>query len=554
VRVTPTGDLAPSAAPAVWSRLFGVAEDESPLDAASLATLILDADDSVTRQRLDQFLFAQRALGSDAGADQKSLVAILDGVARYPALMLALEPYGFDAAGYAAAARAAAALEGDDDATAVFQAVLAIIDRARRSGTLDMMTAKPAITDLIKSAGATQPRAAVLGWMRIGLLTPLRRAVPGGNALTLDNLVLTAMAGRRAEPGAIITWEGQRFHVDPADAELRRLSMLRRAQRETPLDTAFLMAVPQQFAALARTLAAIVYADALGDPGGQAAGAPEPWRRHRFAGNESSRPGRPIAWRTATEVFAPDGWHLAGSLLGLEVALAPLSLRRLDATQMPAPSILSTMERRTAAMSVALADRRLLTDDDRDAIAAALARGRARAAGLSANPADLDAIVRTARVSEWRGNAMRWALEQSPGDSRGLFTMLELFRLGDGPSLTAWGTASTPIDGCLCLRFPDREPFEEFAGRPSSGQLATQFADVFLRTAEVLAARQLPAVLARDVAAFAVQEIIDRAQPVYFDNWLPVAFAARDLRDDQFDDYIAALTVAGPLVPVRGTP
>jgi hypothetical protein len=71
-----------------------------------------------------------------------------------------------------------------------------------------------------------------------------------------------------------------------------------------------------------------------------------------------------------------------------------------------------------------------------------------------------------------------------------------------------------------------------------------------LRTAEALAARRLPAVLARHVAAFATQHVIDRARPAYFDDWLPIAFAARDLREDQFDDYIAALTVAGPLVPV----
>ena len=129
------------------------------------------------------------------------------------------------------------------------------------------------------------------------------------------------------------------------------------------------------------------------------------------------------------------------------------------------------------------------------------------------------------------------------------FSVLELFRLGGGDAGPAWGTTTSTIDGCLCLRFPARGAWEEFAGRPSSGQLATQLPDVLLRTAEVLAARRLPAVLASDVVAFAMQEVLDRARPVYFDDWLAVAFAARDLRDEQFDDYIATLTVAGPLIP-----
>jgi hypothetical protein len=128
------------------------------------------------------------------------------------------------------------------------------------------------------------------------------------------------------------------------------------------------------------------------------------------------------------------------------------------------------------------------------------------------------------------------------------FSMLELFRLGGGDAGATWGTTSSTIDGCLCLRFPPRNAWEEFAGRPSSGQLASQLPDVLLRTAEILAARRLPAVLARDVVAFAMQEVLDRARPVYFDDWLAVAFAARDLRDEQFDDYISTLTVAGPLI------
>jgi len=73
---------------------------------------------------------------------------------------------------------------------------------------------------------------------------------------------------------------------------------------------------------------------------------------------------------------------------------------------------------------------------------------------------------------------------------------------------------------------------------------------VMLRTADVLSKRKLPALLARDVAAYAMQDAIDNGRPAYFDDWLPVALAARELPDARFDDYVAALTVAGPLTPV----
>jgi hypothetical protein len=253
------------------------------------------------------------------------------------------------------------------------------------------------------------------------------------------------------------------------------------------------------------------------------------------------------------EVFAAGGWHLAGSVLRLDLALAHLALRRVDSTEMPKPSVLPANSRRTLALSVALIDPRALADDQRDAIASAMTRGRARAAALAKDPSAFESVAADAGLSEWRTSAARWTL--GTGADRGIadiFTLLELFRLGGGEPAAAWGAASVPIDGCLCLRFPEPAAWEDFAGRPSTGQMATQLADVTLRTAEALAARRLPAPLARDVVSFAMQDVLDRARPAYFDDWLAVTSAVRALTETQFDDYVAALTVAGPLVPVGG--
>ena len=549
IRVTPTGHLAPPAAREVWSQVFGRPAGSGEMDAASVTELILDADDAVARERFQVFLFGQRALGSDAGASDSSLVKTLTAFSRYPALMLTLESHGLDSAGYAAAASAAAALEADEEALLIFQAGLSIVDIARRARTIDASVARVAIASLVAAAGDGS-RSRLLDWMRSGLLEPLARAVANGDRLDAEALLLSAMAGPSA-PGPVVTWEQQQFRTDLARAERYRLSAIRTRQDETPLDAALAAATPREVTALAHSLAGLVYAYALGEPGGQASESGQVWRRHHLGGNASGQPGRPVAWRIAREEFAADGWRLVGSLLRLDVALAPLALRRLDSTTMPDASRLTTTDRRTLALSVALLDPRSTADAERDALAAALVRGRARAATLSRAPATLDGIADAAGLSEWRRNAARWRLAAHPEGAAELFTLLELFRLGDGEPHAQWGAAATPIDSCLCLRFPERGAWEEFAGRPASGQLATQLPDVVLRAAEALAVRRLPAVLTRDVIAFAMQDVLDRARPAYFDDWLPVAFAARDLREDQFDDYVAALTASGPLVPVR---
>ena len=97
VRVDAAGELAAPASRDVWSRVFGGVAERGALDAAWLARKILEAGDSVARQRLDVLLFAQRALGATPKA-RRTLVEALIGFGRCPALMLTLEGNGLDAA------------------------------------------------------------------------------------------------------------------------------------------------------------------------------------------------------------------------------------------------------------------------------------------------------------------------------------------------------------------------------------------------------------------------------------------------------------------------
>lgn len=548
------GNLVGPASRRLWARVFGEGErTDGTVDAEWLAANMLRRASSVARRRLDTFLFAQRALASDSAADPAMLAAALTDFHRYPVLMLTLETSGVrTAAAYAAAGRAAAALGNDEDAIAVFQGGLAVVDRARSSGTLEAGEARTLIGSLNDAAVSRSARKALLSWWNDKLLAALRRSseAPKGRGDNVEALVMSALAGPDPVERTTVEWEGQQYFLGLGASELRRLTQIRQAQHEAPLDDALASATSRNMSTLANSLTALMYATAFGEPDSAAATSGPVWRRHRFGNSTRDVIDSPVAWRVATEIFAADGWHLAGSLLKLDVALAHLGLRRLDPTEMPAVSALSTMDRRTLAMSVALIEPRALTDQARDAAAAALARGRERVTGLAARPDTLDAIADAAALSEWRRSGLRWLLARDPGRVADAFTLLELYRLGGGTAAPGWGAASKALDGCFCLRLSPGTPWEEYSGRPSSGLLATQLADVMLRTAQALSARRLPALLMRDVAAFAMQDAMDAARPGYFAEWLSVAFAARDLSDDRFDDYVAALTAAGPLIPV----
>ncbi len=127
---------------------------------------------------------------------------------------------------------------------------------------------------------------------------------------------------------------------------------------------------------LADTLSSILYAAYLGDPDGPALAAGNVALRHELGAGGVLGPRYP--WRLPTEGHSSKGWRVSGSLLGLDVALARLSLRRLDSMVMPPEPRMVSSERQTASLTVALLNPLAVSDAARDEIAAALARGRAR--------------------------------------------------------------------------------------------------------------------------------------------------------------------------------
>jgi len=301
----------------------------------------------------------------------------------------------------------------------------------------------------------------------------------------------------------------------------------------------------------------IVYALHVGDPSGAVDLAPDLARRHRFAMRDRLVQDRGGGTWTLPRERVGDGiaWHVEGSLLGLEHALAGLSLRFLVGQEMPTAPRLNQAERKTLALGVALMNPSALSERERDAMVAAQTRGRERLGDGARLAAELDALCDEVGWSEWRRESLRWAIAHDPAGLPGLLTVADHFWAGrtaaDVPvsALAGWGPATTPVDGDLRLAWPDPRPWEELAGRSANGQLSTRFVDLVLRIAELLVQYKLPASLAPAILAPALADLIHEAPLGHADDWDAMGAYVGAVPDDRLLDYIASLSAGGPLTP-----
>jgi hypothetical protein len=298
------------------------------------------------------------------------------------------------------------------------------------------------------------------------------------------------------------------------------------------------------------------YAVDIGDPDGTTLMGGDPSRRHDFglAGSNSELRTH-SAWAEPHETTAAGApRHVAGSLLGFDIGLSERALRRIDADELPPPPTLSSPERQTFVKTLGMMNPFDFTDAGRDAIVAALARGRARVAALS--EAGWDDAADQMRIDGWRRREGRWALAHEPALLPSLLSLFEIISLGEPAAdtpLDRWGMTSQPSDNCLCTTPPVIAYLPILAGRPQLGLLATLAADINLRMADRLASLRLPAALLRGVLSAAVQDYVDQVRQVHPDDWLTLVRTAQAITDDRIDDYIAALTADGPLVADRST-
>ena len=543
--------------------LWGV--DSTPADAAWLLTRIHRVPLDLGRRRLETFLFAQRVFPK-ARAEDPLVVAALRAQGAFPSLMLTLERAGVTAPATmtAAAVRARALSEiGDDQSRTValtaFQASLGILDRIIRSGSVSKSDADGLVGRLAAIEHSRRGYASrIAAWIQKDLLTKLPE-VTGESFDSTEDTLLAGMAGVRATDARdrVIEWEGRRYRVNPARAEAQRLHRVRRRQGGATLGAALQGVQTQKPGGdrvLTGTLTSILYAAYLGDPHGPALAAGNVALRHDLG--TSGVMAQRMPWRLPSEGHTDKGWRVSGSLLGLDIGLARLSLRRLDSMVMPPEPRLVSSERQTAAVTVSLQNPLQLTDAARDEIAAALARGRARLEALDANEADVAQVARDAGLSPWRREALRWTIAHDSARRSVPLSAVELMWLGrprTSVSLDGWGAALVPVTGCICLGMPAARAWEFYSGRPSQGLLATRGADVSVIVADTLAALGLPAQIAPGVIAFAMQEVLDQAQPAHIDDWSGFSRAASAISRDSLIDYIAAQTAGGPLLPATVT-
>ena len=372
------------------------------------------------------------------------------------------------------------------------------------------------------------------------------------SAATLDGVREAAMALDAAAAELAVA---ERPADEPSVRSLRDASRaLGAIRRPADLNDARRVVAPLASVAdvmLGNALVSLAYACDLGDPDGTILIAGDPSRRHDFGYDALGRDARMKAmWGIASIETRRGPWHLVGSALALDMAMAPLALRRISVDRVPEAPMLNLMQRDGFAGTVAVMNERGLADADRDRIADLIDRGRQRVAGLAAGRETADALAHDVDLDGWRTRALAWSAAHDPQQAASMFSLTELLVLGGGSpaAFNAWGTYALRTTGCLCARLSPPGEWRHWWGLSQAGLPAILVADLPLNVAVVLHNLHLPAVLAKPVLAAAMQDFVDGTNPTDGNDWLTLARAAQAIAPSRFEDYVAAATADGPLI------
>ena len=545
-------------------------EPGSPVTLAWLSQKISGSSAKERRDRYEMVRFAQGVLSNVEGDRVVDAMVALGGYRRYRAILLSLDrmeitaPHAF-ARMVEAARRLDEELSGKDErqAVIVFQAALALVERARFTGSIDVADAEQLVLSLANVVDPPEARRegrlfpAITHWV----LTTLLNALPpllhadqwSGGDTAYESRMLQALAGRPSDPDTpAIAWEGLKYRVDLFGAEHARIKRIREQIESPGLDAAIAANDPEK---IADAMLALIYTPALGDPEGPALLGGDVAQRHNFGlvGPAGMRRDF-VAWSLPKEQVG-DGspWHVEGSILGLDIALARLALRRITDNEMPVAPTINLNDQLTFARTVMALNPRALRDQDRDRIVAAIARGRARVAAAGASLAAVQALAAEAQLSPSIRQTLAWTITRTPELVPALFALRDLLWLGTPElprtTLDHWGVYSESLDSRLKTTMPAPEPWENFGGRPDGGLLATQTPDLILRLAEDTARMKLPARLVPGLLMYAAQDYWHDVDSRFPDDWPAMTRQALALSPSRVEDYVAALAGGGPLRP-----
>jgi hypothetical protein len=384
--------------------------------------------------------------------------------------------------------------------------------------------------------------------LRSGTITPDGAAE---RASRIEQAFVALTAGANIRPSR---W----FDAAPAKQavtqEAGRLRRFTRDQDFSTLDPVVRALLTIGDACLAQVLVSLTYAPHLGDPDGTVLMAGDPSVRHDWGLDEfESLQGVPNAWRMPEEDRSGAGWHLSGALMGFDLTLGSQALRRVASDVVPGPPTISDVDLHVLTDAVSSAVPFDHSDRDLDAIVGAIMRGRNQLASVRAAPDSWPAVADAAQIRDVRRALVAWTLEHEPERLDELIGLGDLWRLGrrqDEPveHLSAWGMSGRAFDGRWSLHVPATPWIELAQGRRGVFVVAAVVPDLMLAVAEALHSRRLPAALARSVLSAAAQDFADELQQAYEDDWCAMMALAPTL-GLRIDDYVAALTVRGPLVP-----
>jgi hypothetical protein len=588
------------------------------LDGGDVATLpwmlgkIFARPVAAHRALFDRALFAGRVFGRIGPERAFDALVALRGFGRYPALMLVLESMGIrEPALYAEAARAAEAVSASASAqtlavrTAVFQGAVALLDRLREVRALDT----PTTSALARSLFAARPaadgwyRGAIVSWLDREVLPALGSAHEPDAAEARLMSALAGMPRAPAQAGPLVEWRGRRYRVDLARDALARLLKVRQKQGGPhisailtawrsaaasaaqavepgepapgrgesvldhlgPGDWSVLLGPPLPRSApplrlvdraAAEWLASLAYAVRIRDAGATLLLGVNPALKHELGtqGPSMAEAGE-TAWTIPAPVTGPENRpHLEGSLLGLALPLSRHAVTRLETQPPRHPPTVHGRDAWLFAASAALFNPLDVTDEERDLIAGAVRRGRARVTTLLRDATGWWSIADELAADEWERQLVPWMLAREPDGVPARLSAHDLFVLGGVPGAgraDAWGMLAQPVDGSLFLRLPTPALRRALADRSATGALVTQLCDLPFRVAEFLGGARLPASLGRALLAVAVPEFLELALLSHDDDWPGLVAAARAITGERFEDYLSTLMSDGPLVPLN---
>jgi hypothetical protein len=320
-------------------------------------------------------------------------------------------------------------------------------------------------------------------------------------------------------------------------------------QRESALDLADALG--------AMALAEAAYASALGSGEELPLRSRDAARRHAFGPPRKFETPRDHAWLPPRVVNdRRTAWHVSGSLLGLDVGLAHLSLRRATRRPPPRAPLLNDGDRDVLAATVVLIDRRRLTPESQAAVRTAVARGR-RDVTAARTEADAASLAARAPTGALRRQLAPWVHAHDAASWPGYFSLLELVALGleRGRSpgmLLGWGNSDEPMTGRLAAAALPDTAWELHAGRLSSGLLASAVPDLQIRLADLLGELDLPADLLPDVLSSAVLAFVNGVPSRHPDDWRALVLTAAAVGPQDLERSLALLTTQGALQVAPG--